>query len=215
MTRFKVCCIRSIEEAALALRHGAAALGLVSAMPSGPGVIADDVIRQIALWAPPSTRTFLLTARTDADDIARQVRDSKTNTVQLVDSVPLPSLAKLRRLLPDVRLVQVVHVRGETSVQEALQIAPLVDELLLDSGNPSLAVKELGGTGRLHDWNLSRRIVELAGVPVWLAGGLNTANARRAIEAVRPHGLDVCTGLRLNGALDASLLEEFARAVSG
>ena len=215
MTRFKVCCIRSIEEAALALRHGAAALGLVSAMPSGPGVIADDVIRQIALWAPPSTRTFLLTARTDADDIARQVRDSKTNTVQLVDSVPLPSLAKLRRLLPDVRLVQVVHVRGETSVQEALQIAPLVDELLLDSGNPSLAVKELGGTGRLHDWNLSRRIVELAGVPVWLAGGLNTANARRAIEAVRPHGLDVCTGLRLNGALDVSLLEEFARAVSG
>ena len=215
MTRFKVCCIRSIEEAALALRHGAAALGLVSAMPSGPGVIADDVIRRIALWAPPSTRTFLLTARTDADDIARQVWDSKTNTVQLVDSVPLPSLAKLRRLLPDVRLVQVVHVRGETSVQEALQIAPLVDELLLDSGNPSLAVKELGGTGRLHYWNLSRRIVELAGVPVWLAGGLNTANARRAIEAVRPHGLDVCTGLRLNGALDVSLLEEFARAVSG
>jgi phosphoribosylanthranilate isomerase len=215
MTRFKVCCIRSIEEAALAVRHGAAALGLVSAMPSGPGVIADDVIRQIALWAPPSTRTFLLTARTDADDIARQVRDLKTNTVQLVDSVPLPSLAKLRRLLPDVRLVQVVHVRGETSVQEALQIAPLVDELLLDSGNPSLAVKELGGTGRLHDWNLSRRIVELAGVPVWLAGGLNTANARRAIEAVRPHGLDVCTGLRLNGALDVSLLEEFARAVCG
>jgi len=215
MTRFKVCCIRSIEEAALAVRHGAAALGLVSAMPSGPGVIADDVIRQIALWAPPSTRTFLLTARTDVDDIARQVRDLKTNTVQLVDSVPLPSLAKLRRLLPDVRLLQVVHVRGETSVQEALQIAPLVDELLLDSGNPSLAVKELGGTGRLHDWNLSRRIVELAGVPVWLAGGLNTANARRAIEAVRPHGLDVCTGLRLNGALDVSLLEEFARAVCG
>jgi phosphoribosylanthranilate isomerase len=215
MTQFKVCCIRSIEEAALALRHGAAALGLVSAMPSGPGVIADDVIRQIALWAPPSTRTFLLTARTDADDIARQVRDLKTNTVQLVDSVPLPSLAKLRRLLPDVRLVQVVHVRGERSVQEALQIAPLVDELLLDSGNPSLAVKELGGTGRLHDWDLSRRIVELAGVPVWLAGGLNPANARRAIEAVRPHGLDVCTGLRLNRALDVALLEDFARVVCG
>jgi phosphoribosylanthranilate isomerase len=215
MTRFKVCCIRSIEEAALAVRHGAAALGLVSAMPSGPGVIADDVIRQIALWAPPSTRTFLLTARTDVDDIARQVRDLKTNTVQLVDSVPLPSLAKLRRLLPDVRLVQVVHVRGETSVQEALQIAPLVDELLLDSGNPSLAVKELGGTGRLHDWDLSRRIVELAGVPVWLAGGLNPANARRAIEAVRPHGLDVCTGLRLNRALDVALLEDFARVVCG
>jgi phosphoribosylanthranilate isomerase len=215
MTLFKVCCIRSIEEAALAVRHGAAALGLVSAMPSGPGVIDDDVIRQIALWAPPSTRTFLLTARTDADDIARQVRASATNTVQLVDAVPLPSLARLRCLLPDVRLVQVIHVRDESSVQQALQAAPLVHELLLDSGNPSLAVKQLGGTGRLHDWTHSRRIVELAGVPVWLAGGLNPANARAAIEAVQPHGLDVCTGLRVNEALDEARLEAFARAVRG
>ena len=215
MTRFKVCCIRSIEEAALAVRHGAAALGLVSAMPSGPGVIDDDVIRQIALWAPLSTRTFLLTARTDADDIARQVRASATNTVQLVDAVPLPSLARLRCLLPDVRLVQVIHVRDESSVQQALQAAPLVHELLLDSGNPSLAVKQLGGTGRLHDWTHSRRIVELAGVPVWLAGGLNPANARAAIEAVQPHGLDVCTGLRVNQALDEARLEAFARAVRG
>ncbi len=215
MTLFKVCCIRSIEEAALAVRYGAAALGLVSAMPSGPGVIDDDVIRQIALWTPPSTSTFLLTARTDADAIARQVRAAGTNTVQLVDSVPLPSLARLRRLLPDVRLVQVVHVRDESSVQQALQAAPLVHELLLDSGNPSLAVKELGGTGRLHDWSLSRRIVELAGVPVWLAGGLNPANARAAIEAVQPHGLDVCTGLRVKEALDEARLEAFARAVRG
>jgi phosphoribosylanthranilate isomerase len=215
MTRFKVCCIRSVEEAALAVHHGAAALGLVSAMPSGPGVIENDVIRQIALWAPPSARTFLLTARTDADDIARQARNFKINTVQLVDAVPFPSLVKLRGLLPDVRLVQVIHVRGDSSVCEALQVAPLVDELLLDSGNPSLAVKELGGTGRLHDWTLSRRIVQAVRLPVWLAGGLNPANARAAIEAVQPYGLDVCTGLRLSKALDATMLEAFARAVRG
>ena len=214
MPRFKVCCIASVEEAALAVRHGAAALGLVSAMPSGPGVIDDARIREIAAWAPLPVRTFLLTARTDADAIAQQVRDLGTNTVQLVDAVPLSVLRRLRLLLPDVRLVQVIHVRGAASVQEALAVAPLVDELLLDSGNPSLAVKELGGTGRVHDWTQSRRIVESAGVPVWLAGGLRPENARAAIEAVGPYGLDVCSGLRLNGMLDAARLQAFAQSVS-
>jgi len=214
MARFKVCCIASIEEAALAVRLGAAALGLVSAMPSGPGVINDARIREIAAWAPPTMRTFLLTARTDADAIALQVRDLGTNTVQLVDAVPLPALRRLRVLLPNVRLVQVIHVRGAASVQEAVAVAPHVDELLLDSGNPSLAVKELGGTGRVHDWTHSRRIVELAGVPVWLAGGLRPENARAAIEAVGPYGLDVCSGLRVNNALNAARLQAFAQAVS-
>jgi phosphoribosylanthranilate isomerase len=211
--KFKVCCIASIAEAALALRYGASALGLVSAMPSGPGVISDDVIREIAEWAPPHARTFLLTARTDADGIARQVRHLKTNTVQLVDALPQHALARLRHLLPEVRIVKVIHVRGLSSVQEALDAAAHVDELLLDSGNPSLAVKELGGTGRVHDWALSRRIVESAGVPVWLAGGLRPENARAAVEAVRPYGLDVCSGLRSNNTLDTALLEAFSNAV--
>ena len=215
MTVFKVCCIASVAEAALALRCGATAIGLVSAMPSGPGVIADDMIRDIAMWAPPPARTFLLTSRTQPVAIARQVLDLKTNTVQLVDAVPLPALAELRVLLPKVRIVQVIHVRGQSSVHEALAAAPYVDELLLDSGNPSLAVKQLGGTGRVHDWTLSRSIVEQAGVPVWLAGGLRPDNVRAAIEAVQPHGVDVCSGLRLHGVLHASLLHAFARAVVG
>lgn len=215
MTVFKVCCIASVAEAALALRCGATAIGLVSAMPSGPGVIADDIIRDIAMWAPPPVRTFLLTSRTNPAAIARQVLDLKTNTVQLVDAVPLPALVELRVLLPKVRIVQVIHVRGQSSVQEALAAAPYVDELLLDSGNPSLAVKQLGGTGRVHDWTLSRSIVQQARVPVWLAGGMRPDNARAAIEAVQPHGIDVCSGLRLRGVLDESLLQAFARAVAG
>ena len=121
----------------------------------------------------------------------------------------------LVQLLPKVRIVQVIHVRGQSSVHEALAAAPYVDELLLDSGNPSLAVKQLGGTGRVHDWTLSRSIVEQAGVPVWLAGGLRPDNVRAAIEAVQPHGVDVCSGLRLHGVLHASLLHAFARAVVG
>ena len=212
---FKVCCIRSVDEAALALRAGAAALGLVSAMPSGPGVIGDERIREIAAWAPPVARTFLLTARTGPEEIAAQVRAAGTDTVQLVDAVAPASHRALRTLLPGVRLVQVIHVRGPASVDEALAAAATVDELLLDSGNPFLAVKQLGGTGRVHDWSYSRRIVEAVGLPVWLAGGLGPDNARAAIEAVGPHGLDVCSGLRVGGRLDPARLDAFAAAVRG
>ncbi len=133
--------------------------------------------------------------------------------MQLVDAVEEPELRRLRRLLPDVRLVQVIHVTGPESLNEARAAAPLVDTLLLDSGNPMLAVKELGGTGRVHDWATSRRICESVAVPVLLAGGLHAGNAREAFERVRPAGLDVCSGLRLNGRLDEVRLHDFFRAI--
>ena len=213
--KVKICCIASVAEAALALAHGADALGLVSTMPSGPGVIDDDRIREIAAWAPAGVRTFLLTARSDPREIAAQVREASVNTVQLVDAVAPGAHAVLRALIPRVRLVQVIHVRGPESVDEALNAAPRVDELLLDSGDPSAAVRELGGTGRTHDWALSREIVDHCGVPVWLAGGLNAGNVRAAIDAVRPQGLDVCSGVRVDGKLSAERLAEFMLAVAG
>lgn len=213
--KVKICCIASVVEAELALAHGAAALGLVSAMPSGPGVIGDDRIREIAQWAPVAARTFLLTSRSDPREIAEQVRASGVNTVQLVDAVAPGAHAVLRALIPRVRLVQVIHVRGPESVDEAMEAAPRVDELLLDSGNPSASVRELGGTGRTHDWALSREIVDQCGVPVWLAGGLNAGNVRAAIDAVRPQGLDLCSGVRVDGKLSVERLAEFMRAVAG
>ena len=213
--RLKVCCIASIEEAALALSHGATAIGLVSAMPSGPGVIDEARIREIAAWAPPSARTFLLTSRTAPAEIVEQVKASGVNTVQVVDALGPGAYTVLRALLPRVRLVQVIHVRGAEAVEEALAAAPLVDELLLDSGNPGAPVKELGGTGRVHDWTLSRRIVEESGVPVWLAGGLRAENVEAAIAAVGPTGVDVCSGVREAGLLSAARLERFARAALG
>jgi phosphoribosylanthranilate isomerase len=210
--RIKICCIASIDEAALAVRLGAAALGLVSAMPSGPGVIADSEIAAIAATVPPGVATFLLTAKTDAEAIIEQQRYCRTNTLQLVDAVALSVYPRLRRALPGIAIVQVVHVTGNESAGEALDIAPHVDALLLDSGNPNLAVKELGGTGRAHDWAISRYIVERAGKPVFLAGGLNAENVASAIATVRPFGLDLCSGVRTNGRLDADKLDAFFSA---
>ncbi len=212
-TRIKVCCISSIEEARLAVRFGASALGLVSAMPSGPGVIADELIEEIARIIPPGVASFLLTSRQDSHSIIAQQRRFKTNTLQLVDEVENDVYRELRESLPGVALVQVIHVTGEESVAQALAAASFVDAILLDSGNPLLKVKELGGTGRTHDWGISRRIVEAVGVPVYLAGGLRPDNVAEAIRAVRPFGVDLCSGIRTNGRLDEVKLAAFVASV--
>jgi phosphoribosylanthranilate isomerase len=205
----KVCCIASVEEARAAVECGASAVGLVSEMPSGPGVIAEELIAEIAARVPPPVATFLLTCKNDAASIIEQQRRCRVNTIQLCDRVPVEVYGELRARLPGVSLVQVVHVAGEESLDEALSVARHVDALLLDSGNQSLAVKELGGTGRTHDWRVSRRVVEASPVPVFLAGGLKPENVAEAVETVQPFGLDVCSGVRTEGRLDAEKLKRF------
>ena len=211
--RIKVCCIASLEEARLAIDAGASAIGLVSEMPSGPGPIPEERIREIAAAIPRTIRTFLLTSRTDVGAIASQVRRSGVTTVQVVDHLIFGNHRDLRQALPDTEIVQVIHVRGETSVDEALAAAPFVDALLLDSGNQGLPVKELGGTGRTHDWALSRRIRDGVDLPVWLAGGLSESNVAAAIAAVKPYGVDICSGVRTDGRLDKDRLASFASVV--
>jgi phosphoribosylanthranilate isomerase len=213
--RVKICCISSLEEARLAVQLGASALGLVGQMPSGPGVIPDDLIFEIARQVPPPIGTFLLTSETDAQAIIQHQKKAKTNTVQIVDALQSGTYAEIRQALAGVKLVQVLHVTGEESLDEAQRIAPEVDALLLDSGNPNLAVKELGGTGRTHNWAVSRRIVESVRVPVFLAGGLKAENVREAMESVQPFGLDLCSGVRNDGRLDPFKLEKFFEAVAG
>lgn len=205
--------MQSAEEALLAVEHGASAIGLVSAMPSGPGPIPEELIPEIAAAVPPGIETFLLTCLTDPAEIVAQHRRCGTSTIQLVDAVEHWAFAQLRDELPDVSLVQVIHVSGTRSVEEATAVAPYVDAILLDSGNPSLAVKELGGTGRMHDWNVSRTIRDSVDVPVWLAGGLKPENVARAVDVVEPFGVDVCSGLRPNGHLDPWRLQQFMDAL--
>lgn len=212
-THLKVCCIRSEAEAALAISLGATAVGLVSAMPSGPGVIGDDAISRIAAWVPRGIATFLLTSRTDAKGVVEHVIATGVNTVQLVDAVHSDVYAALRDAAPAVRIVQVIHVEDEASLDEAMEAQEQVDVLLLDSGRPKAAVKELGGTGRTHDWSLSARIVAASRVPVYLAGGLNPSNVRDAIAAVRPYGIDLCSGVRTNGLLDRDKLGALVTAM--
>ena len=213
-TRVKICCIGSIEEAQLAIRYGASAIGLVSAMPSGPGPIPEELIAGIARTVPPGVDTFLLTCKQTAAEVINQQRRTKVTTIQLVDQFPVEEYAVLKRELPGIRIVQVIHVRDSQSIEHASAIAPHVDAILLDSGNPSLTVKELGGTGRVHDWSVSKKIRDAVAIPVFLAGGLRPENVRDAIQAVYPFAVDVCSGVRTNNKLDEDKLERFFAALS-
>ena len=211
--RVKICCIKSPDEARLAVSAGASALGLVSHMPSGPGVIDEPAITAIAAKVPPPVATFLLTSLTDPEAIVAQHRRCRTSTIQLCDYQAPSTYAVLRERLPGIRLVQVVHVLDEADLARAQELAPAVDALLLDSGNPTLAVKKLGGTGCVHNWALSRRIREAVDVPVFLAGGLSAANVAAAIAEVAPFGLDLCSGVRTQDRLDPEKLAAFFAAL--
>ncbi len=212
--RIKICCILSAEEARLALAAGADALGFVSAMPSGPGVIPESEIAELIASLPEGTDSFLLSSKTDLPSIRDQIDRCRPATLQLCET-PDPSLMRsLRENLPDLRLVPVIHVHDRSSVDEALLLTEFADALLLDSGRPSDERRSLGGTGQVHDWNLSRAICEASRVPVWLAGGLNAENVGEALRVVDPYGLDVCSGVRRDGRLDEVRLSAFLKGAS-
>ena len=211
--RVKICCIKSKAEAHTAIQYGASALGLVGNMPSGPGILPDNLISEIAQFVSTPIDTFLLTSETNPDEIIKHQQRVKTNTIQIVDKLASGTYADIRTALPNIKLVQVIHVIDEKSVAEAIKISEEVDYLLLDSGNPNAKIKELGGTGRVHNWEISRAIRKTINIPIFLAGGLNPENVKQAIEKVQPFGLDLCTGVRTKDKLDITKLENFFNSI--
>ena len=211
--RIKICCISSPEEAKLAIRYGADAVGLVGRMPSGPGPIDDELIASIAKTIHPPIASFLLTSEQSSKEIIAHVNRVHTNTVQIVDELSEGTYDEIRAALPHLKLVQVIHVTGNESIRQAQDIQQHVDALLLDSGNPQAAIKTLGGTGNTHNWNISRELVEAVDVPVFLAGGLHAGNVQEAIGTVKPYAVDICSGVRTNGKLDVQKLQHFIHAV--
>ena len=212
-TRIKICCISSAAEAKLAIDHGADALGLVGKMPSGPGPIPDWLIAEIVKTIHPPVASFLLTSNQSSEEIIYHVKKVDTNTVQIVDELTAGTYNDIRSALPYLKIVQVIHVLNEKSIEEALRISKETDAILLDSGIPTGAVKTLGGTGNVHNWEISREIVKQVKVPVFLAGGLHSGNVAQAIEKVQPFGVDVCSGVRTDGKLDPNKLSAFIKTV--
>jgi len=212
--RVKICCITSVAEAEQAISLGADALGLVSEMPSGPGVIDDDLAREIAAIVPSPVETFLLTSRRTGDAISDHVEYCGTTTVQIVRHIDPSEYLRIIERLPNIKRVQVIHVEDQSALDLIEKYEPYVHAFLLDSGRPNATVTRLGGTGRPHDWRISTEFVRRSAKPVYLAGGLNPDNVRKAIETVCPFGLDVCSGVRTNDRLNPLLLDNFTSNIS-
>ncbi len=211
--KVKICCIQTTEEANLVIQHGATAIGLVGHMPSGPGIISDEQIATIATSIPSHIESFLLTSETTVEDIVAHHKKTKTTCIQIVDRISLGTTIDLKNVLPDIKIIPVIHVLDEWTIEEAVNMAPYVDALLLDSGNPNLAIKQLGGTGKVHNWTISKRIVQAVDVPVYLAGGLNASNIAQAIDQVQPFGVDLCSGVQTNKKVDRQKLNAFFNAI--
>jgi len=212
--KVKVCCVASPEEARLAVSFGVAAIGMVDETPSGEGQLPLPAIAEIVREAPRGVGTFLLTSARDVDRLEELHRVTGVNTLQLFDGLASDDYGRLRRRVPQLSLVQSIHVLDESAVECAQAVSRHVDAICLDSADPEPPFRWKNPAGQTHDWEISRRIVEAVHVPVMLAGGLTPDNVCRAIRIVRPFGVDVCTGVRSGGRLDQSLLVAFLESVS-
>lgn len=212
-TRVKICCIADAAEARLAIELGADAIGLVGPMPSGPGVITLPQAAAIAGAAPPPIARFLLSSSQTAEALTEDVRNTGVDTLQIVRHVDPAVLEACRRALPAVRLVQVIHVEDDACLDLLAGYEAHCDAFLLDSGRPGASSVELGGTGRVHDWQISARIASKTRRPVFLAGGLKAGNVGQALRQVRPYGIDLCSSVRTGDRLDPAKLAAFMDAV--
>lgn len=209
----KVCCIRSLDEARTAIKAGADAIGFVGIHPPTPRTIADELIHSITQEVSRSIATVLLTASTRAEVISNQLQRTITSSVQLSAKLETEELRKLAETEPEVTRIKVVHVEGSEALKAIDQYADAVDIFLLDSGSPNAASPVYGGTGQQHDWRVSAEFVKASPLPVFLAGGLTPQNVTKAIDQVRPAGVDLCSGLRTGDRLDYSKLAAFMNAI--
>jgi phosphoribosylanthranilate isomerase len=211
--KVKICCIKSVDEAQTAIEAGADVLGLVGPMPSGPGPITAKEAGSIVETLPGHIDSYYLTSKTHFESIAEEYLKVKSSHIQLTDHLEAGTRRQLKSEFPHLKIVQVVHVLANEDIDKAQVYAESSDLLLLDSGSPNTAVKELGGTGRTHNWTISKSIVEKVKIPIFLAGGLKSENVIQAIQTVQPYGLDLCSGVRTQDRLDQKKLELFMKTV--
>ena len=208
----KICGIQTYEEACAALDCGATALGMLVGLTHRAedridAATAAGILRRL----PTGTEAVLVTHLLDPDAVAGLAAGIGTRTIQIHDDMTLADLQRLRRLAPGTRLLKAVHVTGEDALDRARAYASDADALVLDSRTAD----RLGGTGRTHDWSISRRIVAaVAPLPVYLAGGLRPENVAQGIAQVRPAGVDVNSGVEdADGRKDRARMRDFvARA---
>ena len=194
----------------IAAELGADAVGLlVGQRHNSQDFISAGIARDISRALPPSVEAVLVTHIEDIDELERLLQQSGITTVQLHSEIASSSVERLRGRLLYVKIFKSVHVISADSVAYPEAFRKLVDGFVLDSIN--VVTDQVGGTGKTHDWSISRQIVmRYPEIPIILAGGLNSENVRSAIEYVHPFGVDVNSGTKgSDGFKDARKMREF------
>src|SRR5262245_50183153 len=214
MVRVKICGITTREGAWSAIELGADAVGFLVGLAYG----SEDELTaaeagKIVQSLPPYVGTTLVTHRARPADVITLCTEVRAQVVQLHGPYPVERIPELREAFPAVKIVKTVHAAPDTGVHAAVEASRFADAILVDTETST----RLGGTGFTHDWALSPRIRdEIAPIPMILAGGLRPDNVARAIEQVRPYGVDVNSGVSLRrGQKSSGLIADFLRAARG
>ena len=211
MTGFiKVCGIQNVNEALGAIEAGANTIGMLIGVPEYvKDSISPETARKIVTAVPENIRTVMVTHLLEIEKIADLAEYTRVSAVQVHNELSVNDLALLRKKLQGLEIIKAVHVVDEASVIQAKMYEPYSDMILLDSKSGD----RIGGTGKTHDWGISKKIVEQAEVPVILAGGLNPGNIEEAVKKVKPSRIDANSGLEHeDGSKDFNKIRLFAKA---
>jgi len=210
--RVQIAGVSTLEEALEAERAGADALGFTLRLPSGVhDELTEARARSIVNCMPPFIATVCITYVATAREAADLCRYVGVSAVQLHGDFPVQELPLLRAAMPNLKIIKAVHVTGPDTLQQARPYVRKVDALILDTYDPDTG--RGGATGKTHDWNLSRQLVDTLQTPIILAGGLTPENVAQAVRTVRPWAVDVHTGVENpDGSRNFTRLHQFVRA---
>jgi phosphoribosylanthranilate isomerase len=191
-TKVKICGITNEEDALKASILGANYLGFLVEIDFAEDKVtrkqAKDIIRKLPLEVEPVFVTYLKKAK-PIIEIAKEIKPS---IIQLHNDISLEEIGKIRIKLPKIKLTKSISVIDENSIGEAKKYEKYVDFILLDTKSG----KRKGGTGKVHNWDISRKIVKSVNKKVFLAGGLNPDNVLEAIKKVKPYAVDTNSGVK-------------------
>lgn len=204
MTRVKICGLKDGLDLEGALQAGADAVGFIVEIEQSRRCISASAARELIEMVPPFVASVAVIHPRDLDDALRLAEDTGADLLQIHSRLKREELRRLRDSVSQ-RIIIACRAEGD----EALQMAPLADAILLDTCKNGV----LGGTGETHDWNLSARLVRELKVPVVLAGGLGPDNVCQAVRTVRPHAVDVASGVEVEGRKDRGRMEQFVEQV--
>jgi phosphoribosylanthranilate isomerase len=207
VTRAKICGIRDAGARDVAVAAGADAVGFVVEISRSKRSIDRGEARGLIQGLPPFVSSVIVVEPQSAAEAANLALDTGADVIQINDSLSFEDMATLKNMVP-ARLVATVPA-SPGGLNHARQMTRVADALLIDSFEGG----KLGGTGTVHDWNLSSDLVRNVDVPLILAGGLDPENVAEAIEKVRPYAVDVSSGVETDGAKDPEKIKAFLKEV--